>query len=187
MNEYLIKDILEMENKCRKFIKDTSTPIKKQHGENIEKYLERFIKFPGATSVVSVLFTSSTIVKSSNIAILGMVFIFTSFLIVLNIFRKQINNDKSFYNKIHEIEKPMADFTRKLTVFSRNTTQHNEVSLNESYKKLIDSYDDDYDGGDDNKILKKFNEVYFYINLSFWLLVIGVILSFISIFNICIS
>ena len=40
--------------KCRNFIKDISTPIKKEHSRDIKVYLEKFIQFPGGLAIVSV-------------------------------------------------------------------------------------------------------------------------------------
>jgi len=181
MNEELLKEMEQMRTKCSGFIKDVSTPIKKQHGDDIEKYLETFIKFPGALSVVSIFFTSSSLVKNINFAILGMILIVSSLLIALNIFRKQINNDKIFYSKIVEVEKPMTQFNKSFTLFSRDRQKQNEDQLIKDYNALEESYDSNSSKENEKDDTQRFNSLYLHMNLSFWLLTAGIGISFLSI------
>ena len=184
MDKELVDEMGEIRKKCASFIRDTSTPIKKQHMDDIKKYLERFIAFPGGLSVVSIIFTSSSLVKNQWLAILGFVIIISSLLIALNIFRQQINIDKNFYAKIVGIEAPMVTFSRSFTLFSREQTKQRADTLEVDYNALLASYEEDTLAKEDNeKNIRKFNSIYSFINLSFWLLVIGVVISFFSVFG----
>ena len=166
------------------FIEKTSTPIKKLHSDNIEKYLDKFIKFPGSLSIVSIFFISSDLVHNYTIALLGVVLIITSLLIALNVLRLSVDVDHSFYEYIVNLEKPMVIFSRKFTQFNRGEVEEKE--LEESYEKLQKAYtnnaknaDKESDRGKALTFEKKS------INLSFYVLLIGIILCFISAIKYC--
>jgi hypothetical protein len=183
MEEDQIKKMSALRDRCSLFLKDVSAPIKKQHIGDIEKYLERFIAFPGAISIVSIFFPSSELVKNHTLAIIGTLTIIISLLVALNIFRRQINTDKIFYKKIFEIEKPMVDFSAKLTQFGRGETA--EPQLLESYNNLQKSYTKN-SGNLNNKDIdlnKKIDFVYTQINISFFLLIVGLLFCFVSTFG----
>jgi hypothetical protein len=177
-----LKEIQDLRDKCSGFIKNITFPIKKQHSDEVEKYLDRFIKFPALASIVSILFTPSGFVQTPELAIIGTIIILTSSILALNIFRISIQKDKVFIKKIKKIEDPMIKLGTKLTVFSRD--QHNmnkEKDLLEAYNNLDDSYtENSLEGYNDNT-----DFIYKHVNISFWLLVSGVILSVLSIFRFC--
>lgn len=165
-------------DECSVFIKDESTPVKKKHSENVEKYLEKFINFPGALSIFSIFFISTELIKNRSLALFGVVLIITSLLIAINIFRQSINNDKYFLTQIINIEQPMVDFISKFTKFSRKEIQQEE--LEDSYLDLEKSYGAKGLKVDNTEINKKIDFIYSQINFSFWLLVFGVIFCFLS-------
>lgn len=183
MNTEDMHGMLEMKEKCGDFIKEMHATIFKQHGDNFEKYLERFIQFPGALGVASILFISSDLVKNRTLAITGMLLVITSLLIALNIFREHINNESKLCKIIIDAQKPMVDFSRSLTAYSRETTQENERKLENAKFELNKSYDSTNAQIDDVAELRhKFDKPYKQMNLSFWILVFGVILSVLSLF-----
>lgn len=177
-----LKEMEELRDRCSDFIRNTSTPIKKQHTDDIKEYLDRFIKFPALTSVVSVIFTSSELVQSPKMAVIGMIFILTSFVIALNIFRVGIQKGKLFMQQIKEVEGPMVEFGMRLAFFSRDyTSRVKEKELLQAFTDLENSYEHyhvkiDSDDG---------NSMYGYIDLSFYMLLMGVVLSVLSFFNFC--
>lgn len=177
-------EMVSLRDKCNAFIKNVIKPIKTLHSDNIEKYLDRFIKFPALTSVVSVIFTSSHLVKNPSFALMGMLLVVVALLIALNIFRQQINNNKSFIEKMSDVEKPMLEFSKNLTVFSREQSNpEKEKKLRETYQKLENSYMENPLGEDEeNDKKEKINAqlVYLNINRSYFLLLLGITLSAIS-------
>jgi hypothetical protein len=179
ITEQKLKDFEDFKNKTNVFIKGI-IPIKTAHSESIERYFDRFIKFPGALGIVSIFFANSDMVTSPKLAILGTIFITISILVALNVFRQQINIDKLFIDKVNKIEEPMVNFSKKLTLFSRD--QKNE----EKEKILIEAYDkvqSDYDNNpfqDNDKLEKKYNSIYLAMNVSFWMLTCGILLSVLS-------
>ncbi len=179
-----LDNMRELQDRVVSFIKDTSTPIKKEHSDNIEKYLDKFIKFPGSLSVISVFFVSSDLVQNYTLALFGVGLVISSLLVALNVFRISIDNDHSFYEYVANLEKPMVVFSRKLTQFSRGETE--EKQLLESYESLQDSYRENSkkveSKQDDNKAPTFVKNS---INLSFYMLIIGIIICFISAINFC--
>ena len=175
-----LEEMQDLADKCSEFIKNVSTPIKRQHSEEVEKYIDRFIKFPGVSVVVSILFTSSDLVTHPSIALFGMVFIVSSLLVALNIFREEIYRGRSFFENMSQLESPMVDFRKSLTQFSRNTNGANELNLIESYDTLQASYEtySNTENPIDDK--ERFNRPYLHITISFYLLVAGICLSFLS-------
>jgi hypothetical protein len=172
-----------LQEKCNTYLKETTLPIKRQHSENVEKYLNNFIKFPGALSIVSVFFVSSDLVKNPIFALIGIIFIIISLLISLNAMRKSVSNDFYFYKKIEMTEKPMVFFSRKLTQFSRNQLEEKELII--SYDKLQDSYRKN--STEENVEDEKYDILDFTknsINISFVFLIIGIIFCFFSTINI---
>lgn len=177
-----LEEIQDQKNKNSDFLKDSYFPIKKQHSDDIEKYLDRFITFPGFTSIISVVFTSSEFVKTPEFAIIGMILIISSLIIALNILRVSIQNDKIFIEKIDEIVKPILEFSISLTKFSRDqNSPDREKELLDSHENLMKSYRE--------VSLEEYpvdaKRIYSQINLSFCVLVIGIIMSVLSIFSFC--
>ena len=179
-----LDDMRELQDRVISFIKDTSTPIKKEHSDNIEKYLDKFIKFPGSLSVISVFFVSSDLVQNYTLALFGVGLIISSLLVALNVFRVSVDNDHSFYEYVVNLEKPMVIFSRRFTQFSRGEIE--EKQLLESYEHLQDSYrvnsKKDENKKDDNKAPAFIKNS---INLSFYMLIAGIIICFISAINFC--
>lgn len=180
MNESKLNDMNDLAENCSRFIKDVTAPIKKQHSEEVEKYIDRFIKFPGASFVVSILFGASDLVAHPSVALLGMVFVALSLLVALNIYREEIYRGRSFYESISQLESPMVDFRRSLTRFSRNTIRENELQLIEKYNALQASYEAWSNAENPTDDSDKFNRPYLYITISFYLLVAGICFAFLS-------
>ena len=184
IDQKTLEKMMELRDKVSEFIKETSTPVKKQHSDNIEKYLDKFIKFPGSLSVISVFFVSSDLVQNYTLAILGVGLIILSLLIALNVFRLSVNNDHKFYEYIVNLEKPMVVFSRRLTQFSRGEVE--EQQLLESYESLQNSYRENSKKTEDKKEdSKALTFVKNSINLSFYMLIVGIIICFISAINFC--
>lgn len=175
-----IKEMKDLADKCSDFIKKTSTPIKRRHSEEVEKYIDRFIKFPGVSIVASILFTSSDLVVHTSIALLGTLLIMSSLLVALNTFRTEIYNSKNFYAKIIELEEPMVDFTKSLTRFSRYPNTTNEFHIQEKYNALQASYESYSNMENPTDAKTRFDKPYLHITISFYLLVIGIFLLFLS-------
>lgn len=177
-----IKEMQELRNKCSDFIKNTTFPIKKQHSDDIEKYLDRFIKFPASASIASIIFTPLSCVKNPALAFIGMIFILVSLMVALNIFRVSIRNDKLFIKNIEKIEEPMLQFGKKLTIFSmddENLSKEKELLM--SHEDLIKKYEE-------NPVAENIVDVdfvYNQINLSFYMLSTGVIISVLSMLSFC--
>lgn len=87
INPKKLEEMAILRDNISEFIKDVSTPIKKEHSGNIERYLDKFIKFPGTLSIVSIFFVNSNLVQNHNVALFGIVLIILSLIIALNVFR----------------------------------------------------------------------------------------------------
>ena len=184
MTVQLLKQMLEMQKRTHHYMRQIQ-PKKKQHFDEFERYLGDFIKFPGSLSVISIFFTSSSLVLNKNLALVGAGLIVLSLIIVLNIFRVQLNNDKNFISMILTKEEPMNRFNHALTIYSRDGQSQNEERLISEYFALEKSFDHRRDGSDDSnakKIIEKINGAYDQMNVSFWLLVAGVVCCFLSTF-----
>ncbi len=173
-----------LQERCNTYLRETTLPIKREHSENVEKYLDKFIKFPGSLAVVSIFFTSSNLTKHPDIALVGIFFIILSLLIALNAMRSSLSADFSFYKEIVITEKPMVSFSRKLTQFSRNETE--EKDLIESYENLQNSYRKKTERDENEEMSSdplKFTKNS--INISFTSLIIGILICFVSTINFC--
>lgn len=184
IDQKTLNEMIQLRDKVSKFIRDTSTPIKKQYSDNIKEYLDKFIKFPGSLSIISVFFVSSDLVQNYTLALFGVGLVISSLLVALNVFRLSVDNDHSFYEYIVNLEKPIMIFSRRLTQFSREETE--EKLLLESYESLQNSYKENSEKADDEKDNSKhFRFVKNSINVSFYMLTIGIIICFISAINFC--
>jgi hypothetical protein len=74
----------------------------------------------------------------------------------------------------------MVDFRKSLTQFSRNTNEANEHHMKKKYDALQRSYErySNTENPIDDK--ERFNRPYLHITISFYLLVAGICLSFLS-------
>lgn len=178
-----IKEMVNLREKTSTFIEKVSTPLKNQYSINIERYLDKFITFPGSLSVVSIFFVSSDLVQSHNTALFGVFLIVSSLLIALNAFRVSINNDYRFYSRLVSLERPMVKFGTKFTQFTRGETAQEE--LIKCYDELQSSYRKDSKSAeetDDNNALVFGKKS---INISFILLLFGILVCFISTISFC--
>lgn len=173
-----IEEFISLRKKTNSFIKEVTSPAKKIHSDNIENYLDRFIKFPGGMGLISIIFSNSTLVKNQPFAVFGIILIFISLIVALNVFRMQIKLDQKYLQDLKVVEKPMVDYSRNLTVFSRD--QKNV----EKEKKLLSSHDLLQEMYDSSPFKEYVNDKFVNISmsLSFWTLVMGVLLLFSSTF-----
>jgi len=177
-----LDNMVELRKNLSEFIKNTSTPIKKQHSDNIIEYLDKFIKFPGSLSIISVFFVSSDLVQNHNLALSGVGLCISSLLVAMNVLRISIVEDFPFYEYILNLEKPIGVFIRRLTQFSRGETE--DKQLLESYESLQDSYRQHSNRSEEGKDYSKtLAFVRNSINISFFLLITGIIICFISAIN----
>jgi hypothetical protein len=184
MDDTKLHEIQEQVKKNSVFLKETTLPIKQQHSDNIEKFIKKFIAFPGGTSIVSAFFTSSEIIVNKNLAIAGSFLIFSSLFVSLYLYLKSITNDQKFYEDILKTELPMVKLSRAFTKFSRNTrsTNHENELLN-TYQELQNSYnqnsEEDLDGAQKIRI-EKMQNLFKWLWVSFALILTGFILFFLS-------
>ena len=114
-----------------------------------------------------------------------MICILTSFFVVLNIFRKEIQSGKNFFKKIKQIEDPMIRLKTARTIFSRIPLGVDNLK---EEKELLERYTDfqnSYEIEPMSEYTVDAERIYKHINISFWLLAIGSVISILSIINFC--
>ena len=181
LSENILKNVSSLRNNSSE-LREVLKSLREKHSQERNVYLDKFITFQGAISIVALLFTSSSsLVKNPSLAILGVILITISLLIVLNILRKEINFNRNFMKVMNPIEESVSDFNKKTDQILKSEldTDNSKILLVqlESVQKLMNRYGDSFDR---KTFEKEENLGYCYINLSFFLLILGIVFSFLA-------
>lgn len=181
LSENILKNISSLRDNSSE-LREALKYLREKHSQERNVYLDKFITFQGAISIVALLFTSSSsLVKNPSLAILGVVLITVSLLIVLDILRKEINFNRNFMKVMNPIEESVSDFNKKTDQILKSEldTDNSKILLMqlESVQKLTNRYGNSFNR---KTFEKEENLKYRCINLSFFLLILGIVFSFLA-------